>query len=239
MNMFESLLKAGHYKIISGSEYLWQSFGENARYLDLENKLPNTEFENYLTIVYDIKTQEVYESYIYSEILKKVYRWINPKYIKDYYDEALERDIDIRLYSDELHYNDCDLFEDYLNKVTDIFNTGVCNQKISIEIDIDDGIEITNEIVEKVLKDSIEKSKHKFQQLWQHVHQKLNEKNIKLVIQNKINNLICIEEEDVIDIINWIESLDQKDVVLEYRNKLKYKELINELKAENGELFIY
>ena len=65
------------YKITEGSEYLWHCYGEHAYRLDSWNQEQDG---HTVSIVFDTRTQEVYEASAYDYGRNRAYRLINPVY---------------------------------------------------------------------------------------------------------------------------------------------------------------
>jgi len=78
-----------NYQIGEGYEYRWECYGSNA--CGLEWTRPDLAAS--ASIVYDTKTQEVYEMSVWDcrESRPKIHRWIRPEYIKRHKKESKER----------------------------------------------------------------------------------------------------------------------------------------------------
>lgn len=61
-------------RIVGGDEYFWKSYGENARYLDLESNV---------SLIFDEKTNTLYEVSLYEDGML----WRHPAYQVAYMDE--------------------------------------------------------------------------------------------------------------------------------------------------------
>lgn len=76
-------LKASNYNIQDGSEYLWTSYGKNVRSIDCGNFTQWSSDYWQSSVIFDTKTQFVYEVKVFDEGPKKAaYRWIAPDYVK-------------------------------------------------------------------------------------------------------------------------------------------------------------
>ena len=72
-------------KIIGGDKYTWNCYGDNARYLDLEQNVD---------VVFDEQTQEVYEISIHNDDSGDT-TWRSPKHEPAYLEELKhQRDLD-------------------------------------------------------------------------------------------------------------------------------------------------
>jgi hypothetical protein len=85
----KDILDAVEYRISGGSDFLWQCFGTNARFLGFAN--PSG--EEYGDIVFDTKTQEVYNIVAYPTDTAHGVEWINPKFKEAYFNEAETKNV--------------------------------------------------------------------------------------------------------------------------------------------------
>lgn len=125
MNNFFKLLKGGKYKIIEGGSV------ENKRYVTL---ISDNGVE--LNIAFLPDEQKVLDSFLYVKSLNKFFRWIEPDYINEYKDICFKNNIDPRIASNNTNYIDCDIFDDYLEKVEASFNTGTCDDTVLMNIEL-------------------------------------------------------------------------------------------------------
>jgi hypothetical protein len=133
-----------NFKITGGSEYLWNCFGNNARFLDSEQENQDT------SCIFDAQTQELYVlhfSHMVKEDTFEAYRWINPKYKEKYIEEHNQRNIDYTLFVDETPYNDFDNINDFI-AVVDKFSGFAKYTTMSIELDDDLILELTKKAME-------------------------------------------------------------------------------------------
>ena len=93
------------YRITEGSEYCWSCFGENAYCIDSWNGEQNGYSAS---IVFDTKTQVVYQVEASDYNSNKAYRWINPEFVTQYLDECRHRSVDPAQAWDEATYIDLD-----------------------------------------------------------------------------------------------------------------------------------
>ena len=124
------------YKITEGSEYGWNCYGENAYSLDSWNG----EQEGYsMTIVFDTKTQEVYEVQVcdFSEENYAAYRYMNPKYVENYKQECQERNVTDEAWED-VHWVELELFEDWVEKASAIRDGKDYDKRILVPITLEE-----------------------------------------------------------------------------------------------------
>lgn len=88
-------LECVNYKITEGSEYCWESFGPNARYLTCEHE------ENIYTveIVFDFITLTVYQMWVHSNAGTRY--WTHPDYRDAFNDEQITKNGFEQLINDE------------------------------------------------------------------------------------------------------------------------------------------
>lgn len=143
------------YNIFKGykSSALADCFGNNARWLMCRQD----DFKNEVHCLFDEYTQQIYLIEITGN---KAYRciWVDPEYSKDYF-------------SRYHHSTEIKDIQDMLRKAEQIISTGVCDDKETIELQLEDDVllslalaahkrDITlNEMVELILKNIIDSAK--------------------------------------------------------------------------------
>lgn len=99
--------EALNHQITEGSEYQWQCYGPNARFLDYTiSGLDVT-----AGVIYDTQTQEVYEATLCNGPADLAYRWTNPKFIKAHRKEAKKRGVDADQAWDDVQYQEVNVDE--------------------------------------------------------------------------------------------------------------------------------
>jgi hypothetical protein len=158
-------IKAIEYKITEGSEYQWQCFGPNARYLDCQGPTLNEDYG--INAVFDSKDQTVYSIEAWDYRNDREYRWINKAYIKDHMKECAKHNVDVYESMDGRNYIDLDVAEDILEKVNALVNNIEYDERVRVPVDFSDAellkymklaheMDITfNELVERALKEAI------------------------------------------------------------------------------------
>jgi len=157
-------LEASGYKISGGGEYCWTCYGFDAHYIDCANE----ELKCTSSIVFDTKTQIVYEVEVWDELNSRDYVWRNPSHLDSYNKEYTNRN-QLNKYVSEHPAIELDLSEDMLEKLTAIFKGEAYDSRIMVSLDLDDdtrkGLEamaieqnITmDRLVEKILLEFIDK----------------------------------------------------------------------------------
>lgn len=158
--------EAMDHKITEGSEYGWHCW-DNARYLDYESEYAH------VSVVYNTKTQEIYQAEVTSKEYKGInpYRWLNPTHKEAMFLESNERSVDPNQAWDDVKWTDLEVEEDWLEKATAIFNGQEFDNRIQVPLDLEDDLllhlameahkrDITlNKMVEIVLQEAIDKHK--------------------------------------------------------------------------------
>lgn len=157
----------GH-RITGGSEYHWQCYGPDVRFLDFESE------HAHASVLFDTRTQEVYEVTISSKNDSiRPYRWLNPETKQDYLAECKARNIDPQCAWDNINYVDLETEEDFLDKAEAIINGESFDTRVQVPIELDDSElfhlmkmaherDITfNKLVEEILWSVINAEKNK------------------------------------------------------------------------------
>ena len=132
MITIENFLNTVGHRISGGSEYQWQCFGPDARYLDSE--FPD---RYSASIVFDTQTQVVYEATVCDYAANRAYRWLNPDFKSAYDAEAQRRNADQEAWNN-VGYIDLDVPEDYLTKARAIVIGESYDSRVSVPIDLPD-----------------------------------------------------------------------------------------------------
>jgi hypothetical protein len=101
MITIEQFLRLVNFKITGGTEFGWNCFGENARFLDSETS------EYSASIIFDAETQVVYVAEYLGTKNDIPYRWINPDFEAAYSAYAKKMSVDISLSWNDEPFFDC------------------------------------------------------------------------------------------------------------------------------------
>lgn len=130
-------LEAINYRITGGSEFQWQCFGSNARYLDCDDgDFRDCKFS--INAVFDTVTQEIYTIETWDYLADRAYRWISPDYRKAYKKACKKKGVDFEEASDEMKFIDLDVKADILEKTRAIAAGESYDSRVQMEIDIPD-----------------------------------------------------------------------------------------------------
>lgn len=158
------------HRITDGSEYQWQSFGPNARYLDFESDYAHG------SVIFDTVSQTVYQADVSAkpdgdDNLPGPYRFLNPEFREQFINECKERKVEPFHAWDNTSYTELEVCEDFLEKAHAVFNNLPFDKRIVVPVDLDDDVilklameahkrDITlNKMVEIVLQQAIDHHK--------------------------------------------------------------------------------
>ena len=163
-----------NYRITEGSDYGWQCFGHNAYCLDSWN---GDQEGHTISIVFDTRTQTVYQVMAYDYGRNRAYRMTNPEFKAAFDAECNDREIlDMAWEKDDgtpLKYIDLEVEEDFLEKAQAICNDQEYDTRVQIEVNFTDEellrymtfaheCDMTfNQLVEKALRHAIEQEREK------------------------------------------------------------------------------
>lgn len=153
------------YRITEGSDYGWECYGPDAYMLDSWN---GDQDGHSFTIIFDTKTQEVYEVQAHDYVHSRAYRMVNEDFAKKNKKEAKRRDVDKDQAWDDVDYVDLDVDDDFIQKCLAIRAGEDYDTRVSVPLELDDATmfqmmrmaherDLTlNEFVEQVLRHVIE-----------------------------------------------------------------------------------
>lgn len=163
MNLLKDYLEAIDYKITEGSDYGWNCYGPNARYLDSYKE------DHYsISALFDSQDQFVYAIELWDYVNHREYRWQHPNYRDEFLAEAKERDIDPTESLDGSKFVELDVAGDILEKIRAVVAGEEYDTRVQIEVDFSDEdllqymklahqMDITfNELVERAVKSAID-----------------------------------------------------------------------------------
>ena len=133
----KDFMEAVSYRITDGAEYCWSCYGPNARSMDYWNGELGSRGRS-VCIVYDTKTQVVYQLEAWDQSNDKAYRWIHPDYLEAVKAEADSRSVDFEQSFDDHKYTDLEVEEDILEKATAIANEEEYDQRVIVRLDLED-----------------------------------------------------------------------------------------------------
>jgi hypothetical protein len=120
------------HRITGGSEYQWDCYGFDVRFLDYESDYAHA------SVVFDTITQTVYEATVSSKDESvRPYRWLNPETKDLYLHECKKRENDPNVAWDDVKWVDLETVEDFLNKASAMFNDEVFDERVQVPLDLE------------------------------------------------------------------------------------------------------
>lgn len=165
MITLKDFIEAIEYKITEGSEYQWDCFGPNARYLDCAGPKLNQDYS--INAVFDSVDQTVYAIEVWDYRNDREYRWINPMFVGAHMTSCAKHNVDVYESMDGRNYIDIDVPEDILEKANALVNNREYDDRVQVPVNFSDEelltymkmaheMDITfNELVERALKEAI------------------------------------------------------------------------------------
>lgn len=164
MITLKDYLEAVDYKVTGGSDFGWDCYGPNARYLDSESENLN---EYSAHAIFDAVDQTVYSVEAWDYVNDRYYRWIHPAYVKAHMKACAKHNVDVYNAFDNVDFTEIDVAADILEKTKAIVLQKPYDTRIQVEVDFTDedmlkymklahSMDITfNELVEQALREAI------------------------------------------------------------------------------------
>ncbi len=154
------------HRITEGGDYGWQCYGPNAYRLDSWNQ---DQDGHSVSIVFDTRTQTVYEVTAYDYSRERAYRLINPDYRAAFDREAVYRGVEANEAWDEVNYVDLEADDDFIQKALAIVADVDYDTRVEVPLELDDSVlfglmkmahlqDITlNQLVENIVRAEIDR----------------------------------------------------------------------------------
>ena len=152
------------YRITEGSDYGWQCYGSNAYMLDSWN---GDQDGHSFTVIFDTKTQTVYEVQAHDYVHDRAYRMVNEDFVKKMKKESKRRDVNRDEAWDNVNYIDLEVDDDFIQKCLAIRAGEDYDTRVSVPIDFSDADLLTfmklaherditfNQLIEEALRHAI------------------------------------------------------------------------------------
>jgi hypothetical protein len=124
-----------NYRITEGSDYCWKCYGDNAYILDSWN---GEQDGHSFVIIFDTKTQEVFEVQAHDYVHNRAYRMINPDFEKKLKKESKRRDVNKKEAWDNVDYIDLDVDDDFIEKCLAIREGEDYDTRVQVPVDFTD-----------------------------------------------------------------------------------------------------
>ena len=125
------------YKITEGSDFGWQCYGKDVHMLDSWN---GEQDGHSFTVIFDTKTQTVYEVQAHDYVHNRAYRMINEDFAKKMKKEAKSRDVDRNEAWDEVNYVDLEVDDDFIQKCLAIRAGEDYDTRVSVPLELEDDL---------------------------------------------------------------------------------------------------
>jgi hypothetical protein len=170
MITLKDFMETVDYRITEGGDYGWNCYGYDAYMLDSWN---GDQDGHSFTIIFDTKTQTVYEVQAHDYVRQRAYRLINPEFKSAHDLEAGQRDVNLNEAWDDVDYVDLETDEDFLEKAQAIAANEDYDTRVQVPVDFTDDELLTymtmaherdmtfNAFVEMALKSAIDEIKIK------------------------------------------------------------------------------
>jgi len=154
------------YRVTEGSTFCWQCYGGNAYSLDSWN---GEQDGNSFTIIFDTKTQVVYEVQSHDYKNQRAYRRINPDFKSNRDAESINRNVSLDEAWEEVNYVDLESDDDWFQKALAIVAGEDYDTRVSIPIDLPEEELMVlfkmaherdmtfNDFVEEILREQLER----------------------------------------------------------------------------------
>lgn len=171
--LLKTFMEIVDYRITEGSDYSWQCYGPNAYQLDSWN---GEQDGHSLCILFDTKTQVVYEVQAHDYANSRAYRMIHPDYVTAHKNECEDRGCIDQAWEDDsgnpIEYVDLEVEEDFEEKACAIVAGLDYDTMVSVPLDLPDDLlleaalnahkqDITlNAYINNALREMMEEYKH-------------------------------------------------------------------------------
>jgi len=155
------------YRVTEGSDYGWSCYGPDSYSLSYWNGIHGQGgFAG--SVVFDTRTQTVYEAEVCDYTKDRAYRLINPAYIEAHQKEAIQLNVNMNQAWDDVNFVDLDVKEDWLEKAQAIVAGEDYDTRVQMPLTLDNDQlfdlmklaherDVTlNQLVETVLREHIE-----------------------------------------------------------------------------------
>jgi hypothetical protein len=141
MLTLKEFMEIADYRITEGSTYGWKCYGYNAYQLDSWNGVHGQGGYS-LCVVFDTKTQVVYEVQAHDYTNYRAYRIINPEYTNAFKNECDDRSVADQAWERDdgtpVAYIDLDVDDDFIQKALAIVAGEDYDTRVSVPVDFSD-----------------------------------------------------------------------------------------------------
>lgn len=135
MITLKEFLEAIEYKITEGSDYGWDCYGDNVHRLDRQI---GDHRGNTVTCVFDTQEHFLYELEVWDNANDRVYRWLNPAFLKAYKKACKQHGVKFKTAFDDTKWIDIEVEEDILQKARAVAAGEEYDTRIMVPVTFDD-----------------------------------------------------------------------------------------------------
>ena len=154
------------YRVTEGSNFCWDCYGADSYSLD---SWSGEQDGNSFTIIFDTKTQVVYEVQSHDYRNQRAYRLCNPDFKSERDTESTDRNVALNQAWDDVDYVDLETDDDWIQKALAIVAGDDYDTRVTVPLDLDEHEMFTlmkmaherdltlNEFVEEILREQLVK----------------------------------------------------------------------------------
>ena len=155
-----------NYRITEGSNFMWDCYGPDSYSLDSWN---GEQDGHSFTVIFDTKTQIVFEVQSHDFRTQRAYRLVNPDFKSERDVESNDRNISLNQAWDDVDYVDLETDDDWIQKALAIEVGEDYDTRVTVPLDLDEHEMFTlmkmaherdltlNEFVEEILRELLTK----------------------------------------------------------------------------------
>ena len=153
-----------NYRITEGSNFMWDCYGPDSYSLD---SWSGSQDGHSFTVIFDTKTQVVYEVQSHDYRTQRAYRLVNPDFQSERDVESADRNVSLNQAWDEVNYVDLEEDDDWFQKALAIEAGEDYDTRVTVPLDLDEHEMFTlmkmaherdltlNEFVEEILREQL------------------------------------------------------------------------------------
>jgi len=153
-----------NYRITEGSDFMWDCYGPDSYSLD---SWSGSQDGHSFTVIFDTKTQVVYEVQSHDYRTQRAYRLVNPDFKSQRDIESTDRNVSLDQAWDEVNYVDLEEDDDWFQKALAIVAGEDYDTRVTVPLDLDEHEMFTlmkmaherdltlNEFVEEILREQL------------------------------------------------------------------------------------
>jgi hypothetical protein len=122
-----------NYRITEGGDFGWNCYGHDAYMLDSWN---GEQDGHSFTVIFDTKTQVVYEVQAHDYVHQRAYRMVNEDFRKKLKKEARKRDVNKDMAWDDINYVDIEVDDDFIQKCLAIREGEDYDTRVSVPLEL-------------------------------------------------------------------------------------------------------